>query len=184
MLMSRTILKSAPPPYTKTNSSPMKDELSLDWWQLQELLELGKEQTVQHYVKNHYLGSHAQTWLMRTRNISLIKTYLQHHPEAGLFEDAEDMLIALRNKDCCLIYINNRPLRHHSLLILFAEQEIDILQAYLTKHPETSFSKLELILMFETKNLALIQQYIQLHPEITKDENCKEKLKQLGLATY
>ena len=181
MLMSRTILKEVPPPRPPRTPASQKQSVCLDWKQLQELWRNGNKKAVRRYVKNHYLGSHAQTWLMRTRNVSLIKTYLQNHPESGLFEEAEEMLMALKDKDCCLMYINNRPLRHHSLLILFAENEIELLQTYLVKHPEASFSKLELILLFETKDIALIKQYIQLHPEIADDDNNKEKLKKLGL---
>ena len=182
--MSRTILKEVPPPPSlpaPKHSSPLRESICFDWRELQELWDNGGKKVVRHYVKKHYLGSQAQTWLLRTKNISLIKTYLQNHPEAGLFDEAEEMLMALRDKDCCLLYINNRPLRHHSLLMLFAENEIELLQTHIAKHPQNPFSRLELILLFETKNLDLIQQYFQLHPEIAKDGNCKEKLKKFGL---
>lgn len=175
--MSQIILKKQGK--AKVADTPPPSTLSCQ--QLQELWTTGRQNEVRKYVKTHYLNSQAQLWLMQTKNISLIKAYLQKHPETGLFEDAEEMLIALKDKTACLAYINNRPLRHRSILTLFAEKETEILQAHLAKYPDDSFSRLAIILMFELGNKKLIQQYLQLHPSMSNNANYREKLKKIGL---
>lgn len=176
--MSHTILKRR----CKEKSTASMPPPSLSCRQLQELWSAGRQNVVRKYVQTHYLNSQAQLWLMRTRNISLIKTYLQKHPETGLFEDAEEMLIALKDRSLCLAYINNRPLRHHSILILFAEKETELLQAHLAKYPDDSFSRLAIILMFELGDEELIRQYLRLHPSMSSDENYRERLRKIGLS--
>ncbi len=175
--MSQAILKKQRQRKTAASLPPP----NLSCRQLQELWSSGRQNIVRKYVRTHYLNSQAQLWLMRTKNISLIKTYLQAHPEGGLFEDAEEMLVALKDKSLCLAYINNRPMRHRSLLILFAEKETELLQAHLAKYPDDSFSKLEIILMFEMGGKELICQYLQLHPNISDDEYYRAKLQKAGV---
>lgn len=180
--MSQIIFSKAAYPHKQEQPYVLANKVRrLDWKGLQKLWVGGKRKEVLQYVKTHYLASQEQIWLIKTKDSALIKTYLRYHPEAGLNLEAEELLMELKDKSCCKAYINNRPLRPYSILMLFAEKEIRILQHHLAKYPDESFSRLALILMFETGNENLIRQYFTLHPSLKQNENYREKLQKIGI---
>lgn len=149
--------------------------------QLFTLWENGDKETVRNYVKEHYLNSSLQIWLMRTCDVELIMTYLRNHPDIGLFEDAEELLMTMHCPELRRTYIEQWRLRHSSLLLLFAEKEFALLRRYVVKHPEECFSRMLLLLMFEMGDKKLIRQYVRTHPSILKEERYADKLRDFGL---
>lgn len=152
-----------------------------DLQQLRAAWSAGKKEIVIGYVKKHYLSSAMQEWLMRTRDADLIMAYLKHHSETGLFESAEELLMALDSYELRKTYLEQRHLRQSSVLLLFAEKQFALLQRYIVKHPEECFSRTMLFLMFEAGDKKLIEQYINTHPSLLKDGRYADKLRKIGL---
>lgn len=170
--------------YEHLAKDAIQDEIkhgSLDSAELQELWVAGNIDFIKTYVETHYLGAKAQVWLMRTREIDLIKIYLTHCSPMRLFEEAEELLMQLNNRELRQIYLDRCPLRHHSLLMLFAEKDTELLKRYLCRHPEEFFSRLILGLIIEQNDESLVQLYVKLHPFVLKEEKYAETFRKLGV---
>ncbi|MCM1322754.1 MAG: hypothetical protein NC218_01060 [Acetobacter sp.] len=159
------------------------DRSTLSMSQLSTLWANGDREIVRTYVEKHFLGSALQIWLMRTGDVELIKAYLKRHPHSGLFEDAEELLMALNSYELRKVYLDQWHLRRSSILLLFAEKEFALLRRYVVKHPEECFSRTMLSLMFETGDKKLIRQYTKVHPSLLDDERYADRLQKFGLVS-
>lgn len=152
--------------------------------QLQEYWETGDKDVVRSYVEKHYLGAAMQEWLMRTRDVELIMTYLKHHSDCGLFEGAEELLMAIGSYKLWETYLEQWRLRQSSVLLLFAEKQFSLLSKYVVKYPEENFSRTMLFLMFETGDKELIKQYVKTHPSLLRDERYASRLREVGFKAF
>lgn len=179
--MSQQILKKGTRFISVSKKAPLGKicgELNLQ--QIRELWNAGDREIIKNYVKEHYLGSAMQEWLMRTRDMELIMVYLENYSSFGLFEEAEDLLMSLKNYKLRKTYLEQRQLCHRSILMLFAEKQFVLLRRYIAKHPEEIFSKTMISLMFETGDKKLVSLYIQSHPSLLKDECFAKRLQKAG----